>query len=139
MQVLDRHTIGLRVWERGAGETLACGSGACAAVAVASAFGDGNVDIAAIQKLYGANYATRAGDRLIVRGGERIEPGQAVSIQPASLAVAMRALRTTRSRVGELGMAWWAPRLICTHCQLRCRQFGAQLFSHHQSCKGHAR
>jgi len=34
MQVLDRGRIRLRVYERGAGETLACGTGACAAVAV---------------------------------------------------------------------------------------------------------
>jgi diaminopimelate epimerase len=32
MQVVDRHHIRLRVFERGAGETLACGTGACAAV-----------------------------------------------------------------------------------------------------------
>lgn len=32
MQVCDRQSIRLRVFERGAGETLACGSGACAAV-----------------------------------------------------------------------------------------------------------
>ena len=32
MQLIDRQTIKLRVFERGAGETLACGSGACAAV-----------------------------------------------------------------------------------------------------------
>ncbi|MDP3844215.1 MAG: diaminopimelate epimerase [Oxalobacteraceae bacterium] len=32
MQIVDRHHIKLRVFERGAGETLACGTGACAAV-----------------------------------------------------------------------------------------------------------
>jgi diaminopimelate epimerase len=32
MQIVNRHQISLRVFERGAGETLACGTGACAAV-----------------------------------------------------------------------------------------------------------
>lgn len=47
MQVLDRTRIRLRVWERGAGETLACGTGACAAVVAGIRLGrlDHRVDV----------------------------------------------------------------------------------------------
>ena len=40
MEVVDRHQIKLRVYERGAGETLACGTGACAAVVAGITRGD---------------------------------------------------------------------------------------------------
>jgi len=39
MQIIDRGHIRLRVYERGVGETLACGTGACAAVAVGRHWG----------------------------------------------------------------------------------------------------
>lgn len=47
MQVVDRGRIRLRVWERGAGETLACGTGACAAVVAGIRLGllDARVDV----------------------------------------------------------------------------------------------
>jgi diaminopimelate epimerase len=47
MQIVSRRAIRLRVYERGAGETLACGTGACAAVAVGIRLGllDASVDV----------------------------------------------------------------------------------------------
>jgi diaminopimelate epimerase len=39
MQVLDRHTVRIEIWERGAGYTLASGSSSCAAAAVACRLG----------------------------------------------------------------------------------------------------
>jgi diaminopimelate epimerase len=69
MQVLARTHIRLRVWERGAGETLACGTGACAAVVAGIREGllDDSVEV-----------ATRGG-RLTIRwaGGEN-DPNCAV-------------------------------------------------------------
>ena len=47
VKVVDRHTLKMRVWERGSGETWACGTGACAAAvaAVENGFCDKNTDI----------------------------------------------------------------------------------------------
>ena len=35
IEVLDKHTLKMRVWERGSGETMACGTGACASAVAA--------------------------------------------------------------------------------------------------------
>jgi diaminopimelate epimerase len=66
MQVMDRNHIRLRVFERGAGETLACGTGACAAVVAGIRLGwlDARVDVQTHGGLLTIEWQGRDGDML---------------------------------------------------------------------------
>ncbi len=55
VEVIDEHTLKARIWERGSGETMACGTGTCAAVVAATLNG----------------YCEKGRDiRVILKGGE---------------------------------------------------------------------
>lgn len=69
MQILSRNEISLRVFERGAGETLACGTGACAAVAVGRM--QGELDEEVTVRLTGGDLQIRwqgEGKKLLMTG-----------------------------------------------------------------------
>lgn len=78
MQILNRNEIKLRVYERGAGETLACGTGACAAVV--SGIRRGLLDSP-------VKVHTRGGDLLIAWSGMINEVAQPVIMTGPAITV----------------------------------------------------
>jgi diaminopimelate epimerase len=71
-QIVDRDNINLRVFERGAGETLACGTGACAAAVAAISRGLCNRKI---------NIKTRSGGYMVIEWRE--SDGHVIMAGPA--------------------------------------------------------
>ena len=55
VNVIDNHTLSMRVWERGSGETMACGTGACAICAAAVKKGIANAEEEITVKLLGGD------------------------------------------------------------------------------------
>ncbi len=70
VKVLNSHTLKMRVWERGSGETLACGTGACAAVvaAVENGFCEKGEDITV--RLRGGDLLVRYTDEAVWMTGD---------------------------------------------------------------------
>jgi carbamoyl-phosphate synthase large subunit len=72
IKVIDDHTLKMRVWERGSGETFACGTGACAAVvaAVLNGYCPKNEEVTVM--LRGGNLKIRYTDETVYMTGEAV-------------------------------------------------------------------
>jgi diaminopimelate epimerase len=66
VQILNRNELKVRVWERGCGETLACGTGTCAAVAAANRLGRVNNNVTV--HLLGGDLKVEVGKTLLLIG-----------------------------------------------------------------------
>ncbi|MFV0496823.1 MAG: diaminopimelate epimerase [Candidatus Fimivivens sp.] len=69
VEVIDARTLKMRVWERGSGETLACGTGACATAVAAVLCGYCKMDTDITLKLRGGDLLIRyTGDTVLMTG-----------------------------------------------------------------------
>ncbi len=70
IRVIDKNILQMRVWERGSGETFACGTGACAAAvaAVLNGYCDKNAEIT-VHLVGGDLFITYTDDTVFMRGG----------------------------------------------------------------------
>ena len=73
IKVINSNTLKMRVWERGSGETLACGTGACAAAvaAVENGFCRKGEDITV--KLKGGDLIIRYSDDTVYMTGDAVK------------------------------------------------------------------
>lgn len=69
IQVINEKTLKMRVWERGSGETMACGTGACAAVVAAVENGICKKDEDVTVKLKGGDLTIRYTDDAVYLTG----------------------------------------------------------------------
>ena len=72
IQVLDENTLKMRVWERGSGETMACGTGACASVVAAVENGYCKKGEDVLVHLRGGDLTIRYTDEAVFMTGEAV-------------------------------------------------------------------
>ena len=72
VQVIDEHTLRMRVWERGSGETMACGTGACATVAAAVKNGYCKPDTDVTVHLNGGDLIIRYTEDAVIMTGDAV-------------------------------------------------------------------
>ncbi len=72
VEIQDKNTVKMRVWERGTGETLACGTGACATVVACTLNGLVNEKENIKVKLLGGDLEIKWDDRVFMTGPAKI-------------------------------------------------------------------
>ena len=78
IQIIDDHTLKMRVWERGSGETMACGTGTCAAVVAATLNGYCPKGEDILVHLRGGDLIINYTDDRVLMTGEAVEVFQGI-------------------------------------------------------------